>query len=896
MGINKFDMIKEFRVLVIYFIGLFLLNACSREEDGSDGYGTMSVVLSPNSETIDLGNASRSESDSVAATRGDVKGNQDYVPNADDFNLNIYSDDVLVDYWEKFSDYDPSEPMAIGTYNVVAKYGDISKEGFFSPYYEGNSTVTIRHRENTEVSIECKLANVKFSVICSEALKKYFTTFTMEARSSLNNPVTITTSEQNAFYLSPGTMVLTAEFEKQNGKKGKVQILDFKETAPQHHYIINVDVNDGEVGSAVLKVIYNTVESEEVKEIDLSDASLNIKEPVFTYEGIDNGGSLTLREGSQPSDLKVTLNARAGIKTCELSVNSPYLQSLGVPSVVDLASTEAEQVAAKQLLEEKGLRLIGLNENVEKLALIDFTPLVMNLICLDGAEETSSFTLRSTDIGGRVQEEEFSFSVKMLGNQFAFPVIDDAVMIGSTEAYVKINLLTSEGGLSGQVDVENVIFEYQDEAGEWKAVETKWGGDDLNDPTLHYAYMKNLPPVHTKMSIRARYGSKISDVRELNYFIPDYQLTADADDVWARKATAKITAASENELKAVLKFMEIQSDGQVVATMNENSATFELNDLLPDTTYPLTAICNGEKTVDYSLVTESALQLPNSDFEQWQSGPYDGETINYGGPWAKRAEGLDWFGGAWTTKRTYETKVMSSKEPASWTSVNVKTMPSNPANKNWWYIVPSVNMSTLNNSNCVLIRNVGWNANGEEISPLGTIGTAVSNANSYESFPGFSLLKSPSNMYYSAGRLFLGTYSYDHSSGIEVYNEGYSFSSRPSKMTFQYKYISKITETRDRGYVKVVLKSGEEVIFETYQEMENTTNVLTKTINFSYPSACKKATSISVMFCSSKDGTTMNQSEENSDISHLDIGADDYKNQCCVTGSELYIDNIQLEY
>lgn len=887
-------MIKEFRVLVVYFIGLFLLNACSREDNGSDGYGTMNVVLSPNSETVDLGNASRSESDSVMVTRGDAKGNQDYVPNADDFNLNIYSGDVLVDYWEKFSDYDPSEPMAIGTYNVVAKYGDISKEGFFCPYYEGNSLVTIRHRENTDVSIECKLANVKVSVICSEALKKYFTTFTMEARSSLNNPITITTSEQNAFYLSPGTMVLTAEFEKQNGKKGSMEILRFNETAPQHHYIINVDVNNGEVGSAVLKVIYNTVESEEIKEIDLSDASLNIKEPVFTYEGIDNGGSLTLREGSQPSDLRVTLNARAGIKTCELSVNSPYLQSLGVPAIVDLASTEAEQVAAKQLLEEKGLRLIGLNENVEKLALIDFTPLVMNLICLDGAEETSSFTLRSTDIGGRVQEEEFSFSVKMLGNQFSFPTIDDAVMIGSTEAYVKINLLTSEGSLSGQVDVENVIFEYQDEAENWNAVETKWGGDDLNDPTLHFAYIKNLPAVHTKMSIRARYGSKISDVRELNYFIPDFQLTADDDDVWARKATAKITAASENELKAVLKFMEIQSDGQVVATMNENSATFELNDLLPDTTYPLTAICNGEKTVDYSLVTESALQLPNSDFEQWQSGPYDGQTINKGGSWAKRGAGFDWSG--YTTYKTYETGILSVKEPIGWCTVNSKTMPLSPLDINFWYVVPSANQGSINSSNCIKLQNVGWDNLGVEISTKGSVGNFISKDDSYKNFPGFSVLNTPSTLKYSAGRLFLGSYSYEHSTGTEVYNEGYPFVSRPAKMTFQYKYTSKVDPSIDKGYVKVMLKSDEGIIFETYQELDNTTNVLTKTIEFNYPQNCKKATSICVMFCSSKVGSSLNQSTENSSISKYDIGVEEYKNQCCVTGSELYIDNIKLEY
>lgn len=883
-------MIKEFRVLVIYFIGLFLLNACSREDNGSDGYGTMSVVLSPNSETIDLGNASRSESDSVAATRGDVKGNQDYVPNADDFNLNIYSDDVLVDYWEKFSDYDPSEPMAIGTYNVVAKYGDISKEGFFCPYYEGNSLVTIRHRENTEVSIECKLANVKFSVICSEALKKYFTTFTMEARSSLNNPVTITTSEQNAFYLSPGSMVLTAEFEKQNGKKGSMEILRFSETAPQHHYIINVDVNEGEVGSAVLKVIYNTVESEEVKEIDLSDASLNIKEPVFTYEGIDNGGSLTLREGSQPSDLKVTLNARAGIKTCELSVNSPYLQSLGVPAVVDLASTEAEQVAAKQLLEEKGLRLIGLNENVEKLALIDFTPLVMNMICLEGAEETSSFTLRSTDVGGRVQEEEFSFSVKMLGNQFSFPTIDDAVMIGSTEAYVKINLLTSEGGLSGQVDVENVIFEYQDEAGEWKATKTKWDGDDVVDPALHYAYIENLPPVHTKLSIRARYGSKTSDVRELNYFIPDYQIAVEADDIWPRKATAKITAASETELKAVLKFMEIQSNDQVVATLDENTAAFEVGNLEPGTTYSLKAICNGEKEADYSLVTESALQLPNSDFEQWQSGPYDGQEINKGGPWSKK----DGWAATWG-KATYEKVNIISKEPVGWCTVNTKTMSTSATNINTWYVQSSTNQSAsiFGSGSSVCLKNVGWSYNGGNI-PL--YGTEAIFGTYYENFPGFDKMNTPSALNYSAGRLFLGSYSYDHSTGTEVYNEGYSFVSRPAKMTFQYKYTSKVDPSIDKGYVKVMLKSDEGIIFETYQELDNTTNVLTKTIEFNYPQNCKKATSICVMFCSSKAGASMNQSAENSGISHHDIGVLEYKNQCCVSGSELYIDNIKLEY
>ena len=115
-------------------------------------------------------------------------------------------------------------------------------------------------------------------------------------------------------------------------------------------------------------------------------------------------------------------------------------------------------------------------------------------------------------------------------------------------------------------------------------------------------------------------------------------------------------------------------------------------------------------------------------------------------------------------------------------------------------------------------------------------------------------------------------------------------------MKFQYKYISKTDETRDDGYVKIVLKSNEDVLFENYVELDHTTNVLTKTIDFTYPTNCKKATTICVMFCSSKDGKDMVQSKETNSISHYDIGNSEYKGQCCVTGSELYIDNIELIY
>ncbi|WP_346713385.1 DUF4493 domain-containing protein [Mediterranea massiliensis] len=879
--------------LFLFTAIIILLYGCERNEsDLTNGYGTLALRLEADNQLIELGNSTQTKSLSDTLQTAITRSSDD-IPNVEDFELYMYANGVLTEYWETFSTYDPTQQFSVGNYELKAVYGAIDKEGFFSPYYEGTTNLQIKNRENTEAEITCKLSNVKVSITCTDAVKKYFKTFSMQLRSELNNPVEIGKDETRSVYLKPGLLVLNAQFEKQNGTSKNLELLRIEETEGQQHYLINVDVNNGEVGSGTLQITYNTVQAEETKEIDLSDASLNIKEPVFTTQGFENGASMTLREGAQPEAMKVTLNARAGIQTCELCISSPYLKSLGIPETIDLASQNEEQKAAKQMLVDKGLRLIGLNDEIGNLALIDFTSLIMNLVCTEGAEETSTFLLKATDTGGRTQETEVSFSMTMQGNQFSFPEITDPVMIGSTEATVNIRLLTSEGSLSGQTDVENVIFEYQNEAGEWISTTTKWAGDDMDDPALHYAKIQNLPPVHTLLSIRARYGSKTSATNQLSYYIPDFTLTADEADIWARKATVKITAGNEAELKSVLKFMQLSHNGSPIAELNENTATYTWEGLNPGTSYPLAATCNGEKSAEYSLTTEAATQLPNSDFEQWQSGPYDGETINMGGPWSKKAGTAATWGRA-----TYQTLLLDVKEPTGWCTINDKTMPQTASQINTWYITPSTNKVTSivnTGTTSVCIRNVGWNNNGKEIELYGTeawFGTY------YDDFSevGFQKLNIPETLNYSAGRLFLGSYSYDHSNGTEIYNEGIEFQSRPSQMKFQYKYVSKIDETRDDAYIKVALKNNEDILFETYVELDHTTNVLTKTINFTYPENCKKATTICVMFCSSKDGKDMDQSKETNTISHYDIGTSEYKEQCCVTGSELYIDNIELIY
>ena len=893
---------KYTTILTLFAIISVLFAGCEQDERHATGYGTMNIQLSANPSMIEVGSSSdtRGQSDKQSAI---TTTRMEEVPEASSFSLSLSNEKAEVKHWDSYADFKEGEKIAIGNYTLKAYYGDEKKEGFNAAYYEGSTNIQILENQNTTADITCYIANVQLTVICSEAVQKYFTTFEMQARSNTGTTIDIAKDDQRPVYLKPGSLQLEAKVKKQNGIGQTLRLLDIDETEARQHYIIQVDVNGGDTGSGTLNITYNTVKSEEVVTIDISDASLNLKAPEFTAQGFDNGQTITLREGSQPESMKVTLNARAGIRECDLLIESPYLNSeaVGIDGLVKLVPTSDAAKAMKQKVVDKGLRLLGLEDGkIERLALIDFTQLIMNMVCTGDNDESSKFTLRAVDKRGVVHETELSFTTTLQSNQFSFPAIAKTVLIGSTEAEAEINLLTS--GITGEQDVNNVIFEYKNEASEWVKATTEWVSDNTEEVKKHKVKIKKLPEVHRNLVVRARYGSKISEEQTLNYHIPEFTITADENDIWARKATLQVKANTQEEQNAVLKFLILKyNDSEIETTKKENTYLWTKRE--PGTEYNIVGICNegGEITyqTSYRLITEYAEQLPNWNFEgEWSSEHYDGQSINMGGPWSKKDGKLATWGKATYEQTTLEVKVPKrSENQGGWETVNAKTMPTNTSQTNTWYIVPSSQRvsSIINDGNYSMkLTNVGWNDKGEEIALYGTtawFGTY------YETFPGFENMNIPQSLNYSAGRLFLGSYSYN--SGNEIYTEGYTFTARPAKMTFKYKYIAKTDASKDKGYVKVILKSNDEILFEKEQDIDDTStsaNAMTMTIPFSYPNNCKKPTSICVMFCSSIAGKKMDQNYENTNISHYDIGYLEYKNQACVTGSELYIDDIELIY
>lgn len=896
MGKKYTTFLTLFAAICVSFAG------CEQEEKHATGYGTINIHLSANTQMIEVGNSTNTRNLSTDENPTIVDTRTAETPEVSAFALSLSNEETEVKSWNSYADFKEEEKIAIGNYTLKAYYGDEKKEGFNAAYYEGSTNVQVLENQNTTAEIICYVANVQLTVICSEAVQKYFTTFEMQARSSKGVAIDIAKDDQRPVYLKPGSLQLEAKVKKQNGVGQTLRLLDIDETQARQHYIIQVDVNGGDTGSGTLDITYNTVQSEELVTIDISDASLNLKAPEFTAQGFDNGQTITLREGSQPESMKVTLNARAGIRECDLLIESPYLNSeaVGIDGLVKLVPTSEAAKAMKQKVVDKGLRLLGLeDEKIERLALIDFTQLVMNMVCTGDADESSKFTLRAVDKRGVVHETDLSFTTTLQSNQFSFPAIAKTVMIGSTEAEAEVNLLTS--GITGEQDVNNVIFEYKNEANEWIKATTEWIGDNTEEVKKHTVKIKKLPEVHRNLAIRARYGSKVSEEQTLSYYIPEFTITANEADIWARKATLKVKANTIKEQNAVLKYLKLTYNGSEISTTQKDN-TYLWSGLEPGTTYTIVGICNqgGEVTdnVEYFLSTEAKTQLPNSTFNEWGFGPYNGITINKGGPWAKRGAGFDFSG--YTTTEEYEKTTLSVNTPVAWENVNEKTMPNLTENAaNTWYIVPSTDKVTIDGNIYVRIRNVSWSGIGGNISPLGSIGYFINKNECYASFPGFEKLNTPSiTLQQSAGRLFLGSYSYQNEK--DIVNEGYPFFNRPSQLKFKYIYTSKTSGlTTDKGYVRVMLRKGSKSILKDKEyielDLDATTNVLTKTLDIQYPSTgCEKPDNICIMFCSSIGGKDWLTNGEK--IDNPSITSSENKAQACVTGSELYIDDIELIY
>ncbi len=852
---------------------VLLLVSCANEENQVDsGYGSINVKVSADYQVVPV---TRSTTEITETTNPDVS----------EFALKLVSaDGSFSRAWDSLADFDPAEKIPVGTYTMSAYYGNLEEEGFDKPYYLGQSDVAVRYRENTPVEILCTLANVKVTVEYSDAFKKYFADYATTIHAAEGDYIKFEKEETRAAYVKPGKITIQTYLKKQNGIESTFEPAAIENAQPRQHYRIKLDIADNAAGEAQLSISFDETTETQPVAIDISDEVMVAPAPSFLPAGFVPGTPLEVKENSYPDNrqVNISLTAKAGIASCTLTTSSASLESEGWPREIDLVNLSSENRA---LLSRLGLKLKGFTEMGSKMGFIDFAEVFAHLHTTDGSNQ-HTFTLSAKDMYGKVSESPITLSVKSIPITFALQT-PDPVFVGSKTATIPVEF---DGAY-----IDQVKFSYLNAEGAKVNSTSTVVSSEGNLYQIKISIEATDQPVVVEGSYAN--GAKTSTI-SIPVKTPAFTITAEEYDIWARRATVKLTAEESQYQEAVDRYAVLfaNSTGQwetVTSTLSQGRRI--ITGLTPDTRYQLRGSCNsGQDNVNYSgdftLRTESAAVVPNGDFEDLvqtisvtdmnQGGKYSVWPVNY-----------------------QNTCSFTIQEPTGWASVNAKTCNLSAANQNSWFVIPSTYNTTLtwdayrsfapstvtpdlyrdltaqSGSNAMVVRNVAWDANGTTPATSGgAFNTTYYNTN----VPGIANR--------SAGKLFLGSYSY--SGGSETYTEGVSFASRPSALKGWYKYANDSNDPTETGVVTVTLLNGQKVIATGTARLSAATDYTEFSVPVTYSVTDQKATTLRIMITSSNHAS-YNQSEETSAIK-TSVSNGQYESAS--RGATLTIDNLTFTY
>lgn len=833
-----------------WVVSMLIMSGCSSDENPmNSGSGRINPEVGLDSEVYSAENPQGRSTSSV--------------PTVSDLKLALTSTNgSYKKTWSSVDLFPSDEAFKVGDYTMEAYYGSIDDEGFEKPYYYGSQALTVYEDRTTDVNIVAKLANTMVSIEYTDAFKNYFTSYSAELHSTGGNYVTYASDEIRPAYLRPGTVTLALSVTKPNGTSATLQPASINAQA-QHHYRITLDVNGGEVGNGVLVISFDETLQTETINIDLSDELMNAPAPEVTAEGFTPGSSLSLFEGSTPDEqVRFILNARGGLSSVTLTTQSQSLIEQGWPAEVDLMQATEMQ---KSRFASLGLNVSGLWKNPDQMAIVDFTDVISNIKYVDGSA-TSTFTIVVKDKMTKVNEP-VTLSITTKPIELSIISISEAV-VGAEDAEMVI-------AYNGD-DFENkVAIETRNTYGVWESAQILSVSSETN-----YTVKITVPAGNTDIPVRVLYNGDVKAEGTIVRGMPEYTTAVDA---FSGKVIVKLTAADASQLSAIAANCSVYLDDTkvTVSSRDMESGILVVEGLSPATSYTLkTTVLSTAGDDDYSepvsFTTESQLAVPNGNFEEIET-QINNMTINCGGIYYETKLSIN----PYQNEQTFNVS-----RPTGWATVNDKTFCTSASNQNTWYMQPSsmiVSDAIQNGNYAMKLVNVAWDTNGVSIAKYNfTWGKTESNW-------GASQNKPSSISYRAAGKLFLGTYSFESASNTETYNEGVVFASRPSALNGFYKY-SASSSSSDNGIVNIeVLSSSDAVIAQGSVALSANGDYTAFTVPLTYNQFGVKAAKLKIMFASSASVGTI--AEETAAI----VTTDDLVTASSL-GNALWVDNLTFSY
>lgn len=763
-------------------------------------------------------------------------------PDVQEFGLKLTkADGQFTKTWDRLADFDEKQGFRSGEYTLEAFYGSIDEEGFEKPCYKGAAQVVVKPGEQTEVAVTATLANSMVSIDYTDAFKNYFADYQTSLHTEGYGYNELPKDCPDPMYVAPGKVQISVAFTKPNGQSATVQPAEFTAEA-RHHYHVTLDCNNGNVGDAQLIVTFDdTVDQEEVI-VDLSDELLNMPEPEVTPQGFTDGQTLQLIEHS-PADspMKFTAYVPAGIQAASFTVNSDsYTPPFG--REVDLASADG---AVQSQLAAAGIKVLGLFKNPDKLATVDFSGLIEQL-----PAGTHTITLQMKD---RLTRVNAPVSVTVVNAPLELSFLSAPVCpFGSTSATVNISY-------NGTDPRRDITVQGLNDDGVWvdcpvtsaaatNAKARKSRSDAF--PSKAYALGVTVPVTTRDIQVRIYYKGvqKATGVIKRGYAVEANAFARHA--ILTVKTNKESIASTVNSLRVYDGEKELGS-GNI--TRDPANGTVTITNLKGSTRYHLyfTTASSGSSftDADVAFTTEAEAQVENAGMENWYSEKvHSQKTLGIGEDiyrWFPNAQGSNYWG-----TRNATTTGQSTGTTCYYTSFS----------------------GTINSGNAAEISTLGWGK-----------GVTFGGANDKPQV--------------TAGMLFMGSHSYSGSETTfepskETFDYGRSFTSRPTSLSFDYKFTSHNSEAF-KAYVVIENRAGGKTTRLAYGELVSNTNVsnfTNTTIRLNYSNLTLKATHAYIVFISSNaenPGVSKHQGSKNAFKGNSDSK---------YIGNVLTVDNIKFNY
>lgn len=760
----------------------------------------------------------------------------------DDLSLKLTSSDgTFSKTWTSVSEFDTAEEFKVGTYTLEAYYGALETEGFDSPFYYGEAPVSVLENQVSSVLLTAKLANSMVSVEYTDAFKDYFTAYSMQLHSEGGAYINYAADETRPAYLRPGKVTILASVTKPNGTSATLEAASF-DAAAQHHYTVTIDVNNGSAGDAQMVITFDDSLDQEAVIIDLSDELLNAPAPVASAEGFDPATVYQIVDGAGAEiSPKINIIARGGISSVTMTTESRSLAEQGWPSEIDLVSATDAQKAKMQSL---GLSALGLFGNVDMMAVIDLSGVLSNIRYRESGNNESSITVVVKDKVGKVSEPlTLSVSCEPVELSIANPS-----QLAPGQDNVDIELTYNGANVES-----NVKIEMQNERGTWSQTAIN-SITPLTRSSNVYRVNVSVPADDQDVVLRAVYGSSVSQQLKISRAIAAYSLSIEENNVYATYAIATVLDGGNNvvALPSTAKLL-LSSDGVnfTEATASADGSTVKLTSLASGTEYFAKLEVDGLYSRSVSFTTEDASQLPNSGMETWC------ETDS-GSFWELIYPGEGSNTSVWGTNNPMTTSQGSSYA--------------------YCRISGTISTDDGRTGKAALIRTVGWGSGNTAMGSKGSSGKTK---------------------YIDAGLLHIGSSREERPSGYsdvagclatDDLDCGLAFASRPSRLTFWYKYTEK--NNSDYGIAEIyVYDSNGNAIASGSVNLNPVSAYSEVSIPLTYSLGAAKADKIYVKFLSTNDRSFLEKTDDNlSGPGFANLSRGTYM------GSQLYVDDIELIY